>query len=85
MVEEIDDAGFVSDDDDAPGPPDAAAAKGDDDDEADVGDVNGDDVVKNNAYASNYVYDREKYLWCELTFNVGANSGSPDRSSDPPM
>lgn len=28
------------------------------------------DVIKDNTYARNYVYDKEEYLWCELTFNV---------------
>lgn len=31
------------------------------------------DVLKDNSYARNYVYDREQYLWCELTFNVSFN------------
>lgn len=51
----------------------ATAAVGEDDeadDAADGSDVGAEDVINNNTYASNYVYDREKFLWCELTFNV---------------
>lgn len=71
VIEEIEDAGFVSDDEDAAQA--LGTAKGrinNDDDDGDVTDVNAEDVINSNTYASNYVYDREKYLWCELTFNV---------------
>lgn len=44
----------------------------DDKKDKDDNDKDDDDLGKNikNSMVSNYIYDREKYLWCTLTFNV---------------
>lgn len=67
MLEEIVDAQEVSGDED-----EGIEMNGEDDasdEEANQRESSA-DVIKDNTYARNYVYDKEAYLWCELTFNV---------------
>lgn len=66
MLEEIEDAGLVSEDDEGIEMNDEEVASEEEVKET----TNPAKVIKNNTYARNYVFDKENHLWCELTFNV---------------
>lgn len=68
--EELDDANDRESDGDEPNGDAAAAGDSEHSGDEDSAPNTSSNVVKDNMFANNYIYDRERHLWCELTFSV---------------